>query len=53
MRFVELVVKARVTVPVNPFNGATAIVEVPVAPALTVELVGDAEMLKSGGGVMW
>ncbi len=52
-RFVELVVTARVTVPVNPFKAATAIVEVPVAPALTVELVGDAETVKSGAGVMW
>jgi hypothetical protein len=52
-RLVELVVTARVTVPVNPFNGATVIVEVPLAPAFTVELVGEAETVKFGGGVMW
>ncbi len=52
-RFVELVVTARVTVPVNPFKGATVIVEVPVAPTFTVEMVGDAETVKFGGGVMW
>ncbi len=28
-RFVELVVTARVTVPVNPFTGVTVIIEVP------------------------
>jgi hypothetical protein len=52
-RLVELVVTARVTIPVNPFKGATAMVEAPLAPAFTVELVGDAEMLKFGAGVMW
>jgi hypothetical protein len=53
MRFVELVVVVRVTVPVKPFRDATVIVEVPLAPVFTVELVGDAEIAKSGGGVMW
>jgi len=38
-RLVELVVTARVTVPVKPFTGATVIVEVAVAPALTFTLV--------------
>jgi hypothetical protein len=52
-RFVELVVTARVTVPVNPLSGATVIVEVPVAPAFIVELVGEAEIVKFGDGVMW
>jgi hypothetical protein len=52
-RLVELVVTARVTVPVKPFNGATVIVEVPLAPAFTVELVGEAETAKFGGAVMW
>jgi len=40
--------EVRVTVPVNPLSGATVIVEVPVAPALTVTLVGLAEIAKSG-----
>ena len=30
----------KATVPVNPLTGATVIVEVPVAPAKTVTLVG-------------
>jgi hypothetical protein len=37
----------RATVPVNPFTGATVIVDVPEAPALTVTEVGLAEMVKS------
>ena len=37
----------RATVPVNPFTGATVIVEVPEAPALTVTLVGAAATVKS------
>ena len=36
-----------VTVPVNPFTGATVIVEVPATPALTVRLVGAAITVKS------
>ena len=40
----------RVTVPANPLTGATVIVEVPVAPALTVTLVGLAVTVKSGAG---
>ena len=39
-RLVELVVTARVTVPAKPFTGATVIVELAVAPALTFRLVG-------------
>ena len=39
-RFVEFVVTARVTVPAKPLSGATVIVEVAVAPALTFTLVG-------------
>jgi len=35
------------TVPVNPWTGATVIVEVPAALALTVTLVGEAETVKS------
>jgi len=52
-RLVELVVTARVTVPVNPFSGDTVIVEMPVAPAFTFMLVGLAEMEKSGAAVTW
>ncbi len=37
----------RATVPVNPFTGATVMVDVPAIPALTVTLVGDAETVKS------
>ena len=47
MRLVELVVTARVTVPVKPFTGATVIVEVPVTPAFTVTLVVLALTVKS------
>jgi len=47
-RFVELVVRVRVTVPVKPFRGATVRVEVPPTPALAVTLVGLVEMVKSG-----
>ena len=36
-----------VTLPVKPSTGATVIVEVPVAPARTVAVVGDAETEKS------
>ena len=39
-RLVESVVTVRVTVPANPFTGATVIVEVVVAPALTFTVVG-------------
>ena len=37
----------RATVPVNPLTGATVIVDVPEAPALTVIEVGLAVMVKS------
>jgi hypothetical protein len=46
-RFVELVVTARVTVPVKPFRGPTVIVEVPATPALKVTLVVLAVTVKS------
>ena len=52
-RFVELVVAARVTVLVNPFSGVIVIVEVPVAPALTVTLVGLEVTEKSAAAVTW
>jgi len=37
----------RATVPVNPSNGATVIVDAPATPALTVTLVGAAVTEKS------
>ena len=40
----------RLTVPVNPFNAPTVIVDVPLVPRLTVMLVGESDMLKSGFG---
>jgi hypothetical protein len=46
-RLVELVVTARVTEPVNPFNGATVTLEVLGTPAFTVTLVGLAVTVKS------
>jgi hypothetical protein len=46
-RFVELVVIARVTVPVKPFNGARVMAELAVNPALTVMPVGLAVTVKS------
>jgi hypothetical protein len=46
-RLVELVVTARVTVPVNPFNGATVTLEMLATPAFTVALVGLAARVKS------
>ena len=45
---VELVVIPTVTVPVNPFNGDTVMLECPATPTLTVTLVGLAEIVKSG-----
>ncbi len=41
-------VEESVTVPVNALIEATVIVEVPVAPARTVTVVGDAVTEKSG-----
>jgi len=46
-RLVELVVTARVTVPVNPLTGATVIVEVPAALTFTLTLVELAVTVKS------
>lgn len=40
-------VEARATVPANPFSAVTVIVEVPLAPARTVTLVGLATIVKS------
>jgi len=53
VRLVELVVTARVTVPVNPLTGEMVIVDVAATPALTLMLVGLALMLKSGILVTW
>ncbi len=39
--------EVRATVPVNPFTGATVIVDVPATPTFTVTLVGEAVTLKS------
>ena len=46
-RLVEFVVRARLTVPLNPLSGATVIVDGPVAPAFNVALVGVAVKVKS------
>jgi len=46
-RLVELVVTARVTVPVKPFTGATVMVAVPATPAFAVTLVVLAVTVKS------
>lgn len=39
-----------VIVPLNPFNDVSVIVDVPVLPWMIVTEVGDALVLKSGGG---
>lgn len=52
-RLVELVVTARVTVPVKPFSGVIEIVEVPNIPALPVRPVGLAVTVKLGALVTW
>ncbi len=41
------IVEVRATVPVNPLTGATVIVEVALAPASALMLVGLAETVKS------
>ena len=43
----ELVVTVRVTVPINPFSDDTVMVELPSTPALTVTVVGLADIAKS------
>jgi len=43
----ELVVTVRVTVPINPFSDETVMVELPATPALTVTVVGLADIAKS------
>jgi hypothetical protein len=46
-KLVEFVVTARVTVPPNPFTGATVIVDVAATPVFTVTLFRLAETVKS------
>jgi hypothetical protein len=46
-RLVELATYARVTVPAKAFTESTVMVEVPELPALTIVLVGLAEIVKS------
>jgi hypothetical protein len=46
-RLVELVVAARLTVPLNPLIAATEIVELPATPTLVETLTGLAVMAKS------
>lgn len=46
-RFAEVVVTERVTVPANPFRGATDIVEFPWVPTFTEILEGIAAIVKS------
>jgi hypothetical protein len=46
-RFVEFVVVARLTVPVNPLSGETAIDELPAVPTVAETMVGEAERPKS------
>jgi hypothetical protein len=48
LRPVELVVTARLTVPVKPPSGVIVMVERATAPEFTVRLVGLAEIAKSG-----
>lgn len=52
-RLVELVVTARVTVPVKPLSELTVIVEEAEAPAFTLTLVGLVAIEKSGAFVTW
>jgi hypothetical protein len=48
----EVLLVERITSPVKPSKGEMVMVEVPVAPALSVKLVGLDEMPKSGGGTV-
>ena len=50
IRFVELVLTERVTVPLNPFTGAAVIVELPTLPEILVTIVGLADIVKSWVG---
>lgn len=42
-----LMLEVRLTVPLKPLRAVTVMVEVPATPALTVTVVGLAEMVKS------
>jgi hypothetical protein len=44
---VGLVLDVKLTIPLNPLRAVTVIVEVPATPALTVTVVGFAEIVKS------
>jgi len=46
-RFVEFVVTDSSIDPVNPFRGATVIVELPATPILSFTIVGLADIVKS------
>lgn len=46
-KLVELVVTARMTIPMKPFAGATVMVEAPATPTLIVTIVGLAVTVKS------
>jgi hypothetical protein len=50
-KLVEFAVTPRVTVPVNPFRGATVMVDVPAVPEVTVTVVGFAVSPKSAAAV--
>jgi len=47
----DVLLLERLTVPLNPLSPVMVIVDVPAAPALTVTVVGLAEMVKSALGV--
>jgi hypothetical protein len=44
---VGLVLDVKLTIPLNPLRAVRVIVEVPATPALTVTVVGFAEIVKS------
>ena len=44
---VGLLLDVKLTIPLKPLRAVTVIVEVPATPALTVTVVGLAEMVKS------
>lgn len=44
---VGLMLDVKLTIPLKPLRPVTVIVEVPATPALTVTVVGPAEMVKS------
>jgi hypothetical protein len=50
-RFVEFVVRAKATVPVNPLMDATVIVELPIEPVFSATVAGLAIRVKSRAAV--